>query len=123
MARPGHTERAQAHSHALRTHLTVSEARVWGAIKACQTGAKFRRQVPIGPWIADFASFHPKLVIEIDDESHDWRDETERTEYLWQQGFRVLRFRNEEVAKDLPGVFSTIENWVEILRDGADPDE
>ena len=121
MPRPEHTQRAQDHSHALRKHLTVSEARVWSSIKSGRAGARFRRQVPIGSWIVDFACLDPKLVIEIDDESHDWRDETTRTEYLWDQGFSVLRFRNEEVAKEIQAVVNTIENWLRILRQGGDP--
>jgi very-short-patch-repair endonuclease len=78
--------------------------------------------VPIGPWIVDFACLDPKLVIEIDDGSHDWRDETPRTEYLWDHGFKVLRFRNEEVAKEIHGVIATIENWVKILSEGGNPE-
>lgn len=52
---------------------TVSEVRVWGAIKGRALGVRFRRQVPIDAWIVDFACLPLHLVIEIDDRSHEWR--------------------------------------------------
>jgi hypothetical protein len=58
--------------------MTISEAALWRGISRRQTGARFRRQVPIGEWIADFACFDPKLVIEVDGESHDWRMTADR---------------------------------------------
>lgn len=51
--------------------MTISEARLWVAIRGGLVGARFRRQVPIGYWVADFASLNPRLVIEVDDTSHD----------------------------------------------------
>jgi len=122
VARPPHTDRANSYAHDLRRNLTISEARVWSVIKAGRTGARFRRQVPIGRWVVDFACLDLNLVIEIDDTSHYWRDETARTGFLCAEGFRVLRFTNEEVAKDIHGVKSTIELWVAILRKGGDPE-
>jgi very-short-patch-repair endonuclease len=106
----------------LRRSLTISEARVWSAIKNKALGVRFRRQVPIGPWIVDFACLNPKLVVEIDDESHLHRAEIRRTRYLERMGFTVLRFWNVDVAKELEGVVGTIENWVEALRAGLDPE-
>ncbi len=93
--------------------MTVSEARVWTMIRGRKTGLRFRRQVPIGHWIADFASLDPKLVIEVDDPSHEWRDETERTTHFESQGFHVIRFTNEMVAKEPGSVLGTIEAWLE----------
>jgi len=93
--------------------MTISEARVWGMIKGKRTGLKFRRQVPIGHWIADFACLNPKLVLEVDDPSHEWRDETGRTTYFESQGFDVIRFTNELVAKEPGSVLGTIEAWLE----------
>ena len=55
MTRPKHTRLARTRAHELRNDLTISEARLWSGIKNKATGARFRRQVPIGPWIADFA--------------------------------------------------------------------
>ena len=96
--------------------MTVSEARLWKRIKNRATGARFRRQVPIGHWIADFASLDPRLVIEVDDLSHEFRDEIVRTRYFQSQGFVVLRFTNEQMAKELPEAVSTVEAWVAFVR-------
>ena len=116
MVRPHHTPVAGARAKALRRSLTVSEARVWGALKNKATGARFRRQVPCGYWIADFCSFVPRLVIEIDDTSHDFRDESVRTEYFESLGFAVLRFTNRQVAQEFPEVMGTVEARVAHLR-------
>ena len=78
-------------------------------------GARFRRQIPIGVWIVDFASLRPKIVIEVDDSSHEWRDETARTHYLESRGFVVLRFSNREVAQELDGVLEMIEQTISDL--------
>jgi len=102
--------------------MTISEAALWDGIRRKQTGARFRRQVPIGIWIADFASFSPKLVIEVDDESHDLRDETERTHDIESRGFTILRFDNEEIAQHPDDAVDTVRTWVEALRAGRDPE-
>jgi len=96
--------------------MTISEARLWVAIRGGLVGARFRRQVPIGYWIADFASLDLRLVIEVDDTSHEFRDESMRTEYLSSRGFSVLRFSNKRIALELPEVVGTIEAWVEHIR-------
>jgi hypothetical protein len=72
--------------------------------------------VPIGPWIVDFCSLNPRLAIEIDDTSHEFRDESLRTEYLESLGFPVLRFSNRQVAQDFPEVIGTIESWIAHLN-------
>jgi len=74
-------------------------------------GVKFRRQTPIGQYVADFCSLHRRLVVEVDGGQHDLRrrEDAERTAYLNGQGFRVLRFWNNEVFENLPGVLQTIE--------------
>jgi very-short-patch-repair endonuclease len=116
MGRPTHASIAAKRAKALRSHLTISEARLWNAIKGRSVGARFRRQVPIGFWIADFASLNPRLVIEVDDTSHEFRDESMRTDYFESQGFAVLRVTNQRVALELPEVVGTIESWIEHIR-------
>ena len=96
--------------------MTLAEKSLWMALRRQQTGAKFRRQVPIGYWIADFASLDPKIVIEVDDTSHDWKDEAARTAYFEALGFLVLRFTNREVAFEHDGVVALIESAVTTLR-------
>ena len=75
-------------------------------------GTHFRRQVPIGPYIADFCCLKPKLIIEVDGNHHGYdenisRDE-KRTAYLKSQGFSVLRFSNREVMTQTTGVLEAI---------------
>ncbi len=103
--------------------MTVSERRLWDGLKRNGTGARFRRQVPVGPWIVDFACLKPKLAIEVDDTSHNWRDEGERTDYLESCGFVVLRFTNEEIARDVHAALSTIEAWIGHIRETGVPPE
>ena len=121
MVRPTHTTIAGKRAKSLRRRLTVSEAQVGGALKNKAVGARFRRQVPCGCWIADFLSFDPKLVVEIDDTSHELRDESMRTEYLESLGFPVLRFTNRQIAQEFPEVIGTIESWVAHLRATGHP--
>ncbi len=101
--------------------MTRYEAIVWQTIKTKKCGARFRRQVPIGPYIVDFASFDPKLVIEIDDNSHQHRDETHRTKTIESQGFAILRFWNDEIYDWDRDHGSTIAGAVEYLKQGGDP--
>jgi BirA family biotin operon repressor/biotin-[acetyl-CoA-carboxylase] ligase len=96
--------------------MTVSEAALWMGIRRGSTGARFRRQVPIGYWIVDFASFDPKIVIEVDDASHDYRYERARTAYIELQGFTMLRFDNAAVRDDADAIVRFISQEVTRLR-------
>ncbi len=90
--------------------MTISERRAWNALKGRRLGVRFRRQVPIGPYVVDFACLEKRLAIEIDDPSHELRDESIRNRYLQSRGFRILRFTNEFVAKN--GVGESVANWL-----------
>ncbi|HKQ26742.1 MAG TPA: DUF559 domain-containing protein [Burkholderiales bacterium] len=96
----------------LRRKLTEPEQLLWQQLRNRQlSGFKFRRQHPIGPYIADFACLNPKLVIELDGRLHDKRytyDET-RTRFLESNGFTVLRFRNIEIYRQRSVVLATIQ--------------
>ncbi len=73
----------------------------------------FRRQATIGPYFADFASHQLKLVIEVDGGQHaDNASDEKRTRYLQANGYRVLRFWNNDVLENMPGVLSTIDTAV-----------
>jgi very-short-patch-repair endonuclease len=115
MSRPRHTSVAADRARQLRSSMTISEARLWNRLRRGGLGVRFRRQVPIGVWIVDFATFDPRLVIEVDDRSHHWRDETERTAYLEARGFAVLRIPNRLVATDLDAAVGLARNWVDAL--------
>lgn len=100
----------------MRGRMTPAERRLWFLLKNRGAGCRFRRQVPMGQWIVDFASLDPALVVEVDDISHIGRDESERTHYLNEAGFHVVRFTNEYVANELPAVVETIRAWVVAIR-------
>jgi very-short-patch-repair endonuclease len=80
-------------------------------------GIKFRRQKVIGKFIADFASNNPKLVIELDGETHAGREsyDAARTGFLEEQGYRVVRFLNSDVAGNMDGVLMRLREVVEEL--------
>ena len=86
----------------LRTQMTDAEQQLWRHLRARQMlGYKFRRQHPIGPFVADFACLQAGLVIEVDGGQHGElaAEDARRTRYLNQKGFRVLRFWNHEVLQ------------------------
>ena len=75
-------------------------------------GSHFRRQVPIGPYVADFACMAAFLIIEVDGSQHGLepikvRDE-ERTRWFEREGYRVLRFWNNEITENIQGVLESI---------------
>ena len=96
----------------MRRELTAPERRLWYALRAKRLdGAKFRRQVVIGPYIADFACRLPKmLVVEVDGETHASQAAYDyaRSIYLKERGYEVMRFTNLDVMTNLDGVLSTI---------------
>ncbi len=104
---PGALTRARA----LRQNTTEAERRIWEILRLHRTeGYKFRRQVPIGRYIADFVCHEARLVVEIDGGQHDGSSplEAERTRFLEGQGYRVLRFWNNEALANRDGVYQTI---------------
>lgn len=94
----------------LRKNATDAEKRMWGALREKIPGAKFRRQVPIGPYYADFLSFSAKLVIEIDGGQHGEAQDYDarRTAFIEAQGYRVIRFWNNDVLENIEGVIAVI---------------
>lgn len=95
----------------LRKNSTDAERRLWRAIRDRQLdGAKFRRQTPLPPYVGDFVCFEHRLVIELDGGQHaeQERQDRRRTVVLAGRGYRVLRFWNNEVMKNLDGVLESI---------------
>ncbi len=104
---------AGAHTRArtLRRNMTEAERRLWQVLRLRQMSRyKFRRQVPLGRYIADFVSHEARVIVEIDGGQHDLLSphEVERTTFLQNEGYRVLRFWNNEVLTNLAGVYDTI---------------
>ncbi|WP_082444991.1 endonuclease domain-containing protein [Sphingomonas sp. Leaf28] len=96
---------------ALRATPTRAESALWQHLAARRTaGTRFNRQVPIGPFICDFVSRATKLVIEVDGGQHDWQsdDDARRTRFIENQGYRVIRFWNNDVLERLEGVVAEI---------------
>ena len=96
---------------ALRATPTRAESALWQHLAARRTaGTRFNRQVPIGPFICDFVSRATGLVIEVDGGQHDWQsdDDARRTRFIENQGYRVIRFWNNDVLERLEGVVAEI---------------
>ncbi|MET3843171.1 DUF559 domain-containing protein [Bradyrhizobium sp. OAE829] len=97
----------------LRRTMTRAETLLWRHLKADRlAGLAFRRQTPIGNYIADFVAHSCKLIVELDGESHDFeeriRHDARRDEWFSSRGYRVLRFTNDDVMKNLEGVVTAI---------------
>jgi very-short-patch-repair endonuclease len=111
MAYPSKLMRDRARN--LRRSQTEAESELWKRLRACQIEhAKFRRQQPIGPFIADFCCMEYRLVVELDGGHHANESETSadqrRTAFLAQRGYRVLRFWDHEVLRDVEAVLDSI---------------
>jgi very-short-patch-repair endonuclease len=95
----------------LRRNSTDAENKLWNVLRDRQlNGVKFRRQVAIGPFIADFCTLERKLIVEIDGGQHEQRsrEDAARTLDLASRGFEVLRFWNDEVLLGIEGVLEVI---------------
>jgi adenine-specific DNA-methyltransferase len=98
-------------ARALRKNMTYAERCLWNHLRDRQLeNYKFRRQKPIGPFIADFVCAKQKLIIEIDGGQHAVNAEADkrRTDYLMHKGWRVLRFWNHDVLKEREAVLIRI---------------
>ncbi len=98
-------------ARALRNNPTEAERALWKHLRLRQLeGQKFRRQQPLDPYIVDFACLEKKLIVELDGGQHAEQvaSDAERTAWLEAQGFRVLRFWNHDVMKDIEAVKEVI---------------
>ncbi len=91
-----------AFARSLRREMTVAESILWRALRGCQCeGLKFRRQVPIGRYVADFLCVEHRLIVELDGPPHEneeqRRHDASRDAWLREHGYRVLRIGNELV--------------------------
>ncbi|MDP9423158.1 MAG: endonuclease domain-containing protein [Pseudomonadota bacterium] len=94
----------------LRREMTDAERKLWSVLRSRQLeGARFRRQQPIGPFIADFVCQEARLIVEADGSQHaDSERDIRRTAFLWSKGYRVLRFWNNDILENLEGVAESI---------------
>ena len=107
----------------LRKRATEPERILWSKLRHLKHhGLHFRRQVPIGKYVVDFACHSAKLVIEVDGSRHDEMNarqyDAERTQSLNREGYRVLRYWNAEVMRNSTGIAEAI---VQLARETRYP--
>ena len=105
------TDSTRERATALRRQATAPERILWSALRSRSLdGLKFRRQHPIEPYIVDFYCAEVQLIVELDGESHNGREDydRQRSEYLGRLGFRVIRVSNDDVLHNLEGVVAYI---------------
>jgi very-short-patch-repair endonuclease len=106
----GYTGATLVKAQSLRSQLTDAERKLWSALRNRQlSGAKFRRQQPIGPFIADFVCQAQRLIVEADGGQHaESIIDERRTAFLESRGYRVLRFWNNDILSNIDGVAQVI---------------
>jgi very-short-patch-repair endonuclease len=94
----------------LRRRMTDAERKLWFAVRDRRFAEfKFRRQVPLGPYIADFVCFDARLVVEVDGGQHaDSVADDERDRWFAANNFLVLRYWNNDVLRNLEGVLTSL---------------
>ena len=102
----------------LRKNQTPQEKKMWNMLRNHQFyGYEFRRQYPIGEYIVDFICREKKIIIELDggqhNESSNIINDNKRTEFLNSLGYRVIRFWNNDIDKNLEGVFEVMKKELE----------
>ena len=106
----------------LRRNETKAEKLLWEKLRNNQLGGlKFRRQHPVNIYIADFYCHKFKLIIELDGDYHNQEEQKQkdevRTEVLRLNDLKIIRFKNEEVERDINQVLTTIKNKIEKLKE------
>ena len=116
------TRKQRQRAKSLRRTMTRAETLVWRYMKAGHLdGLSFRRQTPIGSYIADFVCHAARVIVEIDGETHDFverqRRDAARDQWLASRGYVVLRFTNDDVLSSLEGVLLTIRDTARSQQD------
>ena len=108
------TTKSRSRARVLRHRATDAEQKLWWHLRhrLPTEGTHFRRQVPIGSYVADFCCLKAKLILEVDGNQHgldvNIASDAKRSAYLTSQGFSVLRFSNREVMTEINGVLEAI---------------
>ncbi len=110
-------KKSRPHVKNLRANMTDAEVMLWSKLRLKNMhGAHFRRQHPVGPYIADFACTAAKLIVEIDGATHSSDREIaydrRRDQHMTQRGWRVIRVNNDDVYKNLDRIFEMILSHV-----------
>lgn len=103
----------------LRKEMTDAERKLWSLLRNRKlSGFKFRRQVPIGPYIADFLCFEARLIVEADGGQHAASEhDTKRDAWLSAEGYGILRFWNSDISDNSEGVLSRLASTLELHRE------
>jgi very-short-patch-repair endonuclease len=111
----GEQSQAVAKARSLRRRMTDAERKLWYLLRNRRfSAAKFRRQVPLGAYVADFLSFEKHVVVEVDGGQHAGAaSDGARDDWFRSQGFTVVRFWNNDVLKNLEGVYARLSAIVE----------
>lgn len=116
------TNRLKAFARSMRRDPTPAEARLWARLRHNQLGVRFRRQEPIGPFIADFACTTARIVIELDGDSHeDLGRDLRRDRWLHERGWFVLHFDNGDVMMRIDETLALIDLALEDPGSIPDP--
>jgi len=112
-----YNKRLKPIAHKLKKDMTKAEVCLWKYIlRDSKTRYKFRKQRIIGQYIVDFVSLELKFIIEVDGESHNHieiaKNDIIRQEYLEQLGYKIMRFTDEEILKELTSVGIIIEHGI-----------
>ena len=101
---------ATSRARSMRREMTDAEKRLWFLLRSRRLGgAKFRRQAPIGPYIADFVCLSRKLVVEADGGQHFSSDtDPQRDQWLAREGYVVLRYANNDILANPEGVLTDL---------------
>ncbi|MBA2467262.1 MAG: endonuclease domain-containing protein [Sphingomonas sp.] len=110
----GYDKSTLAKAKRLRRDPTDAERKLWSVLRSSQLrGATFRRQQPIGPFIADFVCQEHRLIIEADGGQHQKSAaDVRRTSFLEERGYRVMRFWNNDILSNLDGVAARIADAI-----------
>ena len=101
----------------LRKRMTPEELLLWRHLRGRGLGVTFRRQEPMGRYVVDFVCYERTLVIELDGSQHLNSDsDRERDAEMLEHGFETLRFWNNEVRSNLPGVLERIQQTLDARR-------
>ncbi|WP_370178041.1 endonuclease domain-containing protein [Alteriqipengyuania sp.] len=112
---PNWTHRDTKRARELRNDATPAVRELWKHLAKSQLGVKFSRQMPVGPFFADFLCRSRKVIVELDGFSHDVQPERDRSrdELLLREGYRVLHFSNEDVLGNAEGVIEIIRQTLQ----------
>jgi very-short-patch-repair endonuclease len=117
MQNHNYNKRLKPIAHKLKKEMTKAEVCLWKYIlRDSKTRYKFRKQRIIDKYIVDFVSLELKLIIEVDGESHNHieisKNDIIRQEYLEKLGYRIMRFTDEEILKELTSIGIMVEQGI-----------